>query len=310
MEMAANMTESHSASELAILFADIGGSTALYQRVGDAAAHQMIMDCLTAMRESVETAGGKLLRHVGDAVLASFTDCDSAFNAARAMHEAFRSSTLSVRVGFHWGEAIPDQGDVYGNAVNIAARVSSLANTDEIMVTQEVVSRLSAANVVRAQLLDRISVRGVQEPLEIHRLHWQQGETDQVTILYTPPLATENVRHSGGFTLSLTCSGQEVSLSADGQSVTIGRSDSNSIQTAHSAASRVHATIECKAGKFILADRSTNGTYVSKHGTPAVFVHRDSYNLDGDGVLAVGFEPNDSPESLPGLVKFSAESKR
>lgn len=303
------MTQSNSVSELAILFADIGGSTALYQRVGDTKAHQMIMDCLNAMRRSVETAGGELLRTVGDAVLAKFDDCDSAFDAAKAMHGAFCNSPLSVRVGFHWGEAIPDQGDVYGNAVNIAARVSGLANTDEIMVTQEVVSRLSVVNAASAQLLDRISVKGVEEPLEIHRLQWRQEDVDQATVLFTLPATRDTGRRGGEFLLSLNCNGQEATLLTDGESVTIGRGDNNSIRTIHGAASRVHATIERKAGKFVLTDRSTNGTYVSKHGAPAVFVHRDSITLDGEGVLAVGFEPNDSPESLPGQVEFSTVSK-
>lgn len=295
------------ASELAILFADIGGSTALYRRVGDATAHQMIRDGLDAMRKSVEDAGGVLLRTVGDAVLASFDACDNACAAAMNMHEAFASSPLEVRVGFHWGEAIPDQGDVYGNAVNIAARVSGLANTGEIMVTREVVTRLSAANRANSQLLDKISVKGVEEPLEIHRLQWQHHDVDQATMMFTKPF-THDANKVGQTRLVLNCLAQSATLAADGDSCSIGRGEDNQIITAHGAASRVHATIERKQGKFVLADRSTNGTYVAKSGQPAVFVHRDSITLDGTGVMAVGFMPDDNPDSAIGLVQFEAQS--
>jgi len=105
------------ATPMAILFADIGGSTSLYQRAGDSQAHQLITDSLNSMRSSVEAAGGELLRTVGDAVLARFENCDAACAAAVSIQESHRNSTLSVRVGFHWGLAIADRGDVYGNAV-------------------------------------------------------------------------------------------------------------------------------------------------------------------------------------------------
>ncbi len=300
------MAAQSEASELAILFADIGGSTALYQRVGDATAHQMIMDGLNAMRKAVEDAGGELLRTVGDAVLASFDSCDSACVAAKNMHEAFGNSSLEVRVGFHWGEAIPDQGDVYGNAVNIAARVSGLANTGEIMVTREVIDRLSPGNRANSQLLDKISVKGVEEPLEIHRLQWQEADVDQATMMFTRPF-THEASKVGQLTLTLSCCAQQTSLSADGDSCSLGRGEDNGVVTSHGAASRVHATIDRKQGKFVLTDRSTNGTYVAKDGQPAVFVHRDSYNLDGSGVIAVGFMPDDKLESQPGLVQFGVK---
>ncbi|OED41853.1 hypothetical protein AB833_08420 [Chromatiales bacterium (ex Bugula neritina AB1)] len=290
-------------ARLAILFADIGGSTALYQRVGDAIAHQMIMDGLNTMRTAVEEAGGELLRTVGDAVLASFDSCDSACVAAKNMHKAFSSNPLDVRIGFHWGDAISDQGDVYGNAVNIAARVSGLANTGEIMVTKEVVDRLSEPNRADSHLLDKISVKGVDEPLEIHRLQWQDPDADHATMVFTKPFTHDvgKVRH---FNLALSYGNQQVSLSSDGDSCAIGRGEDSDLVTAHDAASRIHATIERKQSKFVLTDRSTNGTYVSKNGQPAVFIHRDSYNLDGSGVIAIGFMPDNATGKTHGLVKF------
>lgn len=281
-------------SPMAILFADIGGSTSLYQSAGDSQAHQLITDSLNSMRSSVESAGGVLLRTVGDAVLAKFDDCDAACAASVSIQEAHKHSPLSVRVGFHWGLAIADRGDVYGNAVNIAARVSGLANTHEIMTTQEVVDRLTGTPHGPAQLLDVLPLKGVEKPLSIYRIPWEAQNLDmQTQIASSGPL---HERRSVNQELELTIAGNTVTLASNGQKCTIGRSDDSTLQALHTAASRVHATIECKQGKFVLEDVSTNGTYVIKDGQPFLFVHRDSVTLDGAGVLATGFMPQDTQD--------------
>lgn len=291
-------------STLAVLFADIGNSTVLYQQFGDKTAHKMVKDCLVLMRQMVEQARGDLLRTVGDAVLASFEDCDSAFEAAEAIHIAMSSQILSVRVGFHWGDVIPDQGDVYGNTVNIAARVADLATVGEIMTTGEVVQRLSPDNKTKAQLLNRSMLKGLARPLDFYRLHWRKEETEQVTRAYTIPILNNDE-----YVLLLTSGDQQITLTNNGESVSIGRGDNNSIQTSHNAASRVHATVERKSGKFVLTDCSTNGTYVSKNGGPPVYVHRDVITLDGIGVITMGFTPNNLPASKSGTVIFTATNK-
>ena len=296
----------NAASAMAILFADIGGSTSLYQRAGDSQAHQMITDSLATMRIAVEAAGGQLLRTVGDAVLASFDTCDAACDASIAIQKAHRNSALSVRVGFHWGLAISDKGDVYGNAVNIAARVSGLANTHEIMITREVVDRLSATPFGPAQLLDELPLRGVDKPLSIYRIPWEpQNMHTQIQVASTSDLRG---RHSVNLELDLSIGDKTVSLVSNGQKCTIGRSEDNTLQAIHDAASRVHATIECKQGKYVLEDVSTNGTYVIKNGQPFVFVHRDSVTLDGAGILATGFLPKDEADkgrAIQFVTRFS-----
>jgi len=282
------------AAPMAILFADIGGSTSLYQSAGDSQAHQLITDSLADMGIAVEAAGGELLRTVGDAVLASFDDCDDACAAAVAIQEAHRNSPLSVRVGFHWGLAIADRGDVYGNAVNIAARVSGLANTREIMTTHEVVDQLTATPYGPAQLLDVLPLRGVETPLRIYRIPWEEQNLDTQTQVATN--GSLQGRRSVNLELDLINGDKSITLKSDGQKCTIGRSNDSTVQAMHTAASRVHATIECKQGKYVLEDTSTNGTYLIKNGQPYVFVHRDSVTIDGAGVLATGFLPKDKED--------------
>ena len=249
------------ATEIAILFADIGGSTNLYQREGDSQGHQLIVNSLSAMRTAVESAGGTLLRTVGDAVLASFNSCDQASVAAIAIQELHTDNALSVRIGFHWGQAIADDGDVYGNAVNIAARVSGLANTGEITVTADVVQRLSAGVVPMPQLLDEIAVKGIDEPLSVYRIPWRvQEDFGDATVVATG-VTTRSTRMVKTHML-LRFGEHSLVLDERSEKCTIGRDTNSAVIATHSAASRLHATIECKQGVYVLEDLSTNGTYV------------------------------------------------
>ena len=88
------------------MFADIGGSTRLYEEIGDVEAHRLVTECLQQMEAAITKYRGELLRTVGDAALAAFPDCDSAFDASLAIQEQHMASRLSVRIGFHFGEVI------------------------------------------------------------------------------------------------------------------------------------------------------------------------------------------------------------
>ncbi len=296
-------TAESNATDLAILFADIGGSTNLYQRSGDAQAHQLIADSLAAMGKAIEQANGELLRTVGDAVLAKFSTCDAACAAAVSIQQAHRHGPLSVRVGFHWGSAISDQGDVYGNAVNIAARVAGLARTNEIMTTREVVERLTRLPAGPTQLLNELPLKGVDKPLPIYRIPWEVEDTESMTMM----VVKQPKRHgsnSTAFQLELKCGTRSVTLSKSGDSCTVGREASNAMQTLITSASRIHAKIECKQGMYVLEDLSTNGTYVVKNNQPFVYVHRDTITLDGDGYITAGYVP-DHPATDENAVSFS-----
>ncbi len=293
------MAQGQAVQELAVLFADIGGSTLLYQRVGDAAAHSMVTACLGTIRQAVEGAQGTLLRTVGDAVLATFSTCDEAYLGALEIQRSQRDAALAVRVGFHWGSVIPDGGDVYGHAVNVAARVASLANTFEIITTEAVVERLSPIHRGRAALLDRIGVRGIATPLAVYSMRWHEEDTMQATQLFTqiqPVTARAQERE-----LVLTHANAEVTLRAHGDTCTIGRDGNNTFVSTAIRASRHHAIIECRHGMFVVEDTSTNGTFVVPAGQPFTHLHRDTMTLVGDGMVGAGFLPE---ENTGEVVRF------
>ncbi len=282
------MGESQAKQSLAILFADIGGSTKLYEEVGDVEAHRLVAESLRTMEAAITQNNGTLLRTVGDAALASFEQCDDAFNASLAIQELHFESRLSVRIGFHYGPVIPDKGDVYGNAVNIAARISSLANLDEITTTEDTVLKLSAELRQRATLLDFLHIKGITDPIAVYRLLWKP-EDESVTAIQTA--VSLSIRNPTNMCLSLRYREQSVDVTNLNPQITIGRVADNNLAVDNDCVSRFHASIELAQGKFILKDQSTNGTYLIKENQPAVFVRRESITIDSTGVIGAGWMP-------------------
>ncbi len=285
------MADEVSGDYRAVLFADIGDSTVLYKKLGDEYAHRLIVDCLASMEAVINRCHGSLLRTIGDAVLASFQSCDDAYLAAISMQQALLPSELCIRVGFHYGPVIADKGDVYGNAVNIAARVAGLAMTEEIMTTREVIAQLSPAYQRQAVQLQPVKVKGIDEPVAVYRLDWGESE-DVSTTLVLAPVPADYLTTA----LRLSCGEQSRVVDSQNLECTIGRMDDSDIHTRHASTSRRHAVIKLVRGSFILTDQSSNGTYVAKAGLPAQFVHRDSMTLDGAGRIGAGFLPGDDDQ--------------
>lgn len=300
-----------------ILFADIGSSVRLYQDVGDVAGHRFVSESLERMATAIAHEGGSLLRTVGDASLARFEDTDSAFRAAIAIQQAHEESPLSVRVGFHSGPVIEDKGDVYGNAVNIAARIASFARVNEITTSGGSVSNLSDAYQSRATLLKQSDIRGVEDTIDIFRIDWQPEDREAATRIATRIASTSELREPSIIRqLEITFNDQVLVLGSDRTSLKIGRTELADMCVLTDRASRDHAVLEYRDGRFSLTDTSTNGTYIRKDGQPAYAVQRETVILDGRGVIGVGVEPadptvqnsvNNTDDAQSATIRFSVE---
>jgi len=289
---------------LAILFADIAGSTQLYEQVGDVEAHRQVALSLQQMATAVEQHSGKVLRTVGDSTLASFSSCDNALSAAATMQESHKAMQLSVRVGFHFGQVIPDKGDVYGNAVNIAARVASFAKSDEITATADSIARLSPENQARATLLDTISVKGISEPMGIYRFTWEADANMHTRIASSPmPAATPNPKTK----LPLLFQGKSFTIDDKSSSLSVGRDLTSNLSVDGERVSRKHAHIDWSAGQLLLTDTSTNGTFIQREGESPLFVRRETVVLDGTGSIGFGCLPS---EEVALAAHYSLDSDR
>lgn len=293
-------------ANLCIIFADISGSTRLYELLGDAAARKTVADCLETIREVVERHGGRAVKTIGDEIMSTFEDVDAATAAACEMHEALEEDVthntdrgplrLSIRVGMHFGPALVEHGDVFGDAVNVAARMVSLAKAMQIVTTHSTVELMSPILRATTRFIDRAPVRGKKETIDIYEILWQQEDVTRMStgvIADSAPAAQLTLRHRA----------EEIVVSEARPLVVLGRSKTSDLCVDEALASRQHVRIECRRGKFFLIDQSTNGTYVRANGQVA-YLRREEMALTGEGEISCG---RPFSESSSDVVRFESD---
>ena len=151
-----------------VLIADVCGSTPLYESSGNLKALDLIADCLDKISRVVEAEGGTVLRSKGDDVLCTFPDADSAVRAASQMMDGQAESPLEIHVGINYGLVVYDRGGIFGDVVNVAGRMQSLAKPGEIIITEAVYEQLSDEERRQIRLLDSQTVKGKSQPMNIY----------------------------------------------------------------------------------------------------------------------------------------------
>ena len=290
---------------LALLFADVSGSTTLYEKLGDRAALTAVEAVVNLLRRSVESHRGHVVKTIGDEVMACFPDADAAMQAASDMQTRvadlapFGETRLGIRVGFHLGAVIEENGDYFGDAVNTAARMAGLAKRGQIITTATTVVALSPLLRQSTREVASLAVKGKQAEVEVCEVMWESG--DDVTMLASKgaQLATESV-------LRLAHGLQTILMDASLASVQMGRDAGHEIVIADKMASRLHGRIERRGDRYYYADLSTNGTYVTIEGDGETVVRRDQVMLRGRGRLCFGHTAAD-----PGaeVVTFEVETR-
>ncbi len=287
----------------AVLFVDISGSTRLYEELGDAQALARVDACLRLLQAAAAEFAGRVVKSTGDGLMCAFGAADDALQSARVMHlrvleqGALGGPTLGIHVGCHYGSVLESAGDLYGDCVNVAARVAGLAKVGQIITTQEVVARLDEPLRAKVRMLDRVSVKGKREPLEIFELVWQ--DSDELTMLGTRS-AEERVPR-----LKLVAAGRELWFDGSGAgAVNLGRDAGCEIVIGDRKASRQHARIERRRDKFVLVDHSSNGTYVAIAGEAEMCLRREELILRVAGRIALGHRTTDAEATV---VEFYCE---
>ena len=285
------------ASNLAVLFADISGSTRLYETVGDANALATIGRCLALVRLACEGYGGRVVKTIGDEVMAVFPTADQATEAAAEMQARISElppvgrSRLAIRVGFHFGPAIEVDGDVFGDSVNVAARMTGLAKGEQVILSAQTAAVLAPVLRSRVREIDSLTVKGKLSDIGIFELLWQASDTDLTALATRPITPPARIRLRHGV--------REIVLGEANPVVRLGRDPENDVVIADRMASRLHARIERRRDKFVLVDQSSNGTYVTVEGEPEIHVRREEIILHGRGQISFGHaHAGDSGEVL------------
>ncbi|HEV8711353.1 MAG TPA: adenylate/guanylate cyclase domain-containing protein [Candidatus Binatia bacterium] len=276
-----------SAVSLTIVFADISGSTRLYEMLGDVRARERTSQCLSVLTEVIKRHGGTVVKTIGDEVMSTFPSADAAVQAACAMQESVAAqvvpgeTALDIRVGLQHGSALVELGDVFGDAVNVAARMVALAKARQILTTRQTVEKLSPLLRAGTRHTDRVPVKGKQEEIDVYEVIWREEDLTRMEGSQIP-LADSQAR------LQLRFREKEIEVSHSRPVVTIGRGQQNDIIVLDALASRMHARIEYRRGKFVLLDQSTNGTYVLTDEGEKAYLRREELVLRGSGVISLG----------------------
>lgn len=292
------------AQQYAILFADIASSTQLYDTLGDARAMAIIDSVLDQTRIAVLAHQGRVVKTIGDEIMAVMLSADEGMLAASDIQlrvsgmPSVGDHKIAIRIGFHYGPAIEERNDYFGDAVNVAARMTALAKGGQIITNAHTISALSPLLRESTRDLYSMDVAGKQEEIRICEVIWQDGEEHTMVTTRDVPVSewepTIKVKHAG----------RTILMSSKHPTVTIGRDAVNEIVIDDRKASRMHGRIEHRRGKFYVVDQSTNGTFVTIEKDAELTLIREQVMLRGRGLMSFGHSSTD-----PGaeLVLFECE---
>lgn len=294
--------------KIVVLFADISGSTALYDTLGDELARQLIARCLDTLCAEMSKQEGRLIKTLGDEIMCTFATVTQAFHAARAMQHAVQQSKyernykMTVRIGFHYGEVISEADDVFGDTVNVAARVAAITRAGQIMTTLAVVENLPDECRASTRQVMRAEFKGKQERFDIFQVLWEldDGMSTRIGIPAFRKIPARNDE------LTLSYQGQSVVVNQAHRSVVVGRDPHGELVVASDFASRQHVRVELRFDKFVIADQSTNGTYVCTENGEISYIEREEMLLKGVGQISLG---NADFSQIDEVIEFSIATK-
>lgn len=280
------------------MFADIVGSTRLYEVMGDEVAEKLVTKTLKQLSNIVSEAQGETIKTGGDDVMCRFTNVDHALNAAREMHlflarntAASRGKKIAIRIGAHQGPVIESEGDLYGDAVNLAARVAALARSGKTVISGYTFDQLPEASRNRCRRFTTTTVKGKELPIDVYDVVWEQ--TDELT-----GIAGNDSINTIQSVLTIQYLDKIIEMSAETvTSTTVGRGQDCDLIIPSQQASREHCKIECNRGKFIFVDNSANGSYIN-HNQTELFFHQEQVPLLGEGYISLGESSANNPDFL------------
>lgn len=277
--------------EVAILFADVVGSTQLYEQYGDAKASETVALCLDVMKDATHQFNGIVIKTIGDEVMSTFPTVDDAVSAASQMQARISEESsgegripVSIRIGCHFGPVVQERNDIFGAAVHTANRMTSQAKARQIVISGATVDHMGDEWRKQTRQIDVATVRGRIDEVALFEVMWQPEEATSML----PTIEWENRAARGPSRLVLSFRDQKVVVDDKFKNVNIGRADDNDLVVKGNLISRIHARVEMRRGKFVLVDQSTNGTFLQNARGEETFVRRDTTELTGSGIIGLG----------------------
>ena len=295
-----------SLKKLAVLYADVSGSTRLYEQYGDAVARADMAQCIDLLQDVAKGLSGETLQTIGDEIMVAFAEPVKAALAATEMQAAlrrageegrFKMGILHIKIGWHFGAVVWRDDDLLGEAPTTAQQVIKLAKADEILTTRQAVDALPGPLFPDLHAIDRVQAEAWNGELEIFKMPWERtGEETQIS---SRPRISSTVSE---VTLVLDYAGQSLRINARNSSCVIGRGKQATLQVNGRLTSRQHAEISLRNGRFVLRDESTNGSYIIAEDGSRKHLRREEDVLQGSGRIGFGAWPD---EDADGAVHFN-----
>ena len=296
------------AKTVSVLFADIKGSTQMYELLGNDRAKNLILDLIEELSEAVEENHGEVIQTIGDEVMCIFPNADDAANAAIAMHKAMDArppinersfGSIAVYIRINTGPVVREGMEIFGNVVNTAAKMKVLSKARQTLITQETRNCLSSEHAQLTRFVCSLPMKGKAGTSVIFEYIWENAG---LTLMANGQPRSKEERP----VLVLKCGPRLMEIDESQPEVTIGRMPSNDLILDYPRISRWHARVEHRRGKFVLIDASANGTFVRISGNEPVYLIHDEFQLYEEGIISLGREA--TPNS-PGALHFFVDSK-
>ncbi|MFZ3127308.1 MAG: adenylate/guanylate cyclase domain-containing protein [Rhodoferax sp.] len=283
-----------------VVFTDLHGSTAVFEALGNARATETVTQITTWIARQCELSGGRVVKTLGDGVLAMFPDGQSAVNAVvelQRLHYKRIMRTpadlrMPMRIGVASGEVEIVAGDCYGDAVNVAARLCDLCGPHQIWANAAALSAVDEARGTTFRILGPISIRGRAEPCTVYQIEWREEEASDFLTMQgqLDPIYASGEVDALGREIELTWMGYAKRFRSFDLPVHIGRVRNMEFVVNDPRVSRTHARLEWRNGSVVLVDVSSYGTWVrfSGGGGSDVLLRREECVLHGRGELALG----------------------
>lgn len=284
----------------AIMFADVAGSTRLYETVGDIEAESRISEVLSRMSRLCIYQGGSIVKNIGDEILVMFPSANKAVKAACEIQletskiNEEESKTLMVRIGLHYGPVIMKSNDVFGDTVNVAARMSGLAQAKQIICTAETIDGMGDSSSIEYRKLDSLYVKGKEKMIDIVEVLWEPDDSE-LTCLFSAKKVLED---KPAWFLDLRYQDSLLQIGKSQPNIVMGRGQQCELSIDSPQASRAHAKLISRRGKVVLVDQSTNGTYVKIVHGEEIFLHMEELLLSERGAISLGLPVSKNEDHL------------
>jgi len=289
------------------MFADISDSTSLYQKLGDAAARNIVNACLQVINGVLARYEGRLVKTIGDEVMCVFPDADLAVLAASDMQAQVSTTKpgnypVSIHVGLHYGPVLIEENDVFGDTVNVAAYLRAAATAEQILTTDAVERCLTAALKTCVRPIFNAVLKGSEQESTVYQVLWRTDRTELTDVNLQP---NKMIPGDSG-ALLVTLEEERVRVDQWRTGILIGRSKDCDLVVTDNFASRRHLSIKLVRTHFYLFDHSINGTFVTLGSGEEVHVLRRELLLDGAGEIYVGRSRTERPA---GVITFQPDRR-